>query len=126
MLSVLFCTATVLKAQQPKIYALPKDRFQDTAFRNKFKNKSFVDSLKNELWKKSLPYNNTAPAGSIPRRFTYLGNNKKGFDIYQTTQDNMYILKPDSSFASNMPVVNTYNIDTKPIEMPNAEKERSE
>lgn len=34
----------------------------------------------------------------------YRGNNGQGFDIYDSPIDNMSILKPDSSFASNMPV----------------------
>ena len=121
LLLILLCAAVLLKAQQPKIYSVPKD---DSAFRNKLKNKAFVDSLKNELWQKSSPYINTPLAGSMPKRFNYAGNNKKGFDIYQTPQDNMYILKPDSTFASNMPVANSYNIYIKPVEMPNADKEK--
>ena len=112
---------TLLKAQQPRIYSIPKD---DSALRNKLKNKAFTDSLKNELLRRNSPYNNTPLAGSMPKRFTYLGNNKKGFDIYQTPQDNMYILKPDSTFSSSMPVANSYNIYMKPVEIPNADKER--
>ena len=38
---------------------------------------------------------------------TYKGN-KKGFDIYQATPDNMFVIKPDSSVAFNMPVQNSY------------------
>ncbi|MEP7319815.1 MAG: hypothetical protein ABI921_13765 [Panacibacter sp.] len=35
--------------------------------------------------------------------FTYLGNNNKGLDIYQSSSDNMYVIKPDSTFYSGMP-----------------------
>jgi hypothetical protein len=34
---------------------------------------------------------------------TYKGNTN-GFDIYQSTPDNMYLIKPDSTIAFNMPV----------------------
>ena len=65
-------------------------------------------------------------AGSMPKRLNYFGNNLQGFDTYQTPYDNMYILKPDSTFTSNMPVANTYNLIMKPVEMPNTKKDRRE
>ena len=37
-------------------------------------------------------------------QLTYLGHNNKGFSLYQSGIDNLYVLKPDSSFASAMPV----------------------
>jgi len=61
------------------------------------------DSLSSELRKKIFS-NETPPPGSLRKGFVYDGNNQNGFDIYQTMQDNMYILKPDSTFVSNMPV----------------------
>jgi len=117
---------TLVKAQQPKIYTIPKDRFKDTALLNKLKDKDFVDSLRNELRKRYAPYDKMLLAGSMPKRLNYVGNNLQGFDIYQTPYDNMYILKPDSTFTSNMPVANTYNLIIKPIEMPNTKKDRRE
>jgi len=122
LLTFLF-TITLVKAQQPKIYTIPKDRFKDTALLNKLKDKDFVDSLRNELRKR---YNNLSLAGSMPKRLNYVGNNLQGFDTYQTPYDNMYILKPDSTFTSNMPVANTYNLIMKPVEMPNTKKDRRE
>jgi hypothetical protein len=122
LLAFLF-TITLVKAQQPKIYTIPKDRFKDTALLNKLKDKDFVDSLRNELRKR---YNNLSLAGSMPKRLNCVGNNLQGFDIYQTPYDNMYILKPDSTFTSNMPVANTYNLIMKPVEMPNTKKDRRE
>jgi len=122
LLAFLF-TITLVKAQQPKIYTIPKDRFKDTALLNKLKDKDFVDSLRNELRKR---YNNLSLAGSMPKRLNYVGNNLQGFDIYQTPYDNMYILKPDSTFTSNMPVANTYNLTMKPLELPNPKKDRRE
>jgi len=122
LLAFLF-TITLVKAQQPKIYTIPKDRFKDTALLNKLKDKDFVDSLRNELRKR---YNNLSLAGSMPKRLNYVGNNLQGFDTYQTPYDNMYILKPDSTFTSNMPVANTYNLIMKPVEMPNTKKDRRE
>ena len=38
--------------------------------------------------------------------YIYAGNNNNGFDIYQASPDNMYILKPDSTFYSHMPTGN--------------------
>jgi len=122
LLAFLF-TITLVKAQQPKIYTIPKDRFKDTALLNKLKDKDFVDSLRNELRKR---YNNLSLAGSMAKRLNYVGNNLQGFDTYQTPYDNMYILKPDSTFTSNMPVANTYNLIMKPVEMPNTKKDRRE
>jgi hypothetical protein len=117
---------TLVKAQQPKAFAIPGDRFKDTVLLNKLKDKDFVDSLKNELRKRYAPYNKMQLAGSMPRRLNYVGNNHQGFDIYQTPYDNMYILKPDSTFVSNMPIANTYNLTMKPVEMPNSKKDRRE
>ncbi len=57
-----------------------------------------------ELRKKLFP-DETPPGGSLRKGFIYRGNNQNGFDFYQTIQDNMYILKPDSTFVSNMPVL---------------------
>lgn len=37
-------------------------------------------------------------------QLTWLENKGNGFSIYQSTPDNMYILKPDSTFYSAMPV----------------------
>jgi hypothetical protein len=65
---------------------------------------SSKDSMKNEL-RKNLFQDANPPAGSMRKGFKYLGKNQNGFDVYQTMHDNMYILKPDSSFVSNMPVL---------------------
>jgi hypothetical protein len=62
------------------------------------------DSPANELRRKYFS-NEMPPAGSMRKGFRYLGNNQNGFDVYQTIQDNMYILKPDSTFVSNMPIL---------------------
>ena len=125
LLACLF-TFSLVKAQQPKIYAIPKDSFNDTTLLNKLKEKGFTDSSINELRRRYAPYNNMQFAGSMPKRFTYLGNNQQGFDIYQTPYDNMYILRPDSTFTSNMPVANSYNLSMKPVDMPNPKKDRRE
>jgi hypothetical protein len=60
---------------------------------------------KEELKKNQLPYNGIPNAITTkPLPLVFLGNNNKGFDMYQSPVDNMGILKPDNSFASNMPV----------------------
>ena len=35
----------------------------------------------------------------------YLGNNNAGLDFYQSTLDNMVVVKPDSTFYSGMPTL---------------------
>lgn len=35
---------------------------------------------------------------------TFIENNDNGFSVYRSTPDKMYILKPDSTFISKMPV----------------------
>ena len=59
--------------------------------------------LKDYLNKNQLPYN------GMPNAFTqkslppvYLGNNDKGFDIYESKVDNMPMLVPDSSNAASL------------------------
>jgi hypothetical protein len=82
-------------------------RFDTSAF-NKLQRQLLIDSLREQLFENNKPYSYRMPvAGSMPKKFIYLGNNEKGFDVYQTMQDNMYILKPDSTFVSNMPVIKT-------------------
>lgn len=64
----------------------------------------FHDQLRNN----KLPYNGIPNIiTEKPSSPTYLSNNGKGFDIYQSRVDNMYILMPDSEFVSNMPVLNS-------------------
>jgi hypothetical protein len=53
----------------------------------------------------------------MPKRFIYPGNNQKGFDVYETVQDNVYILKPDSTFASNMHVLKMAVTEKKKISL---------
>lgn len=89
---------------QPQKPTFPR-RFDTSAF-DKLQRQLLIDSLKQQLFPKGDPYSYRMPiAGSMPKKFIYLGNNQKGFDVYQTVHDNMYILKPDSTFVSNMPVM---------------------
>ena len=34
---------------------------------------------------------------------SYIGNNKAGLDVYQSSLDNIFVVKPDSTFYSGMP-----------------------
>ena len=74
------------------------------------------DKMKLELLlKKTVPLNNIGNAPLVnnidnmpivagePLILNYLGNNNKGLDIYQSSLDNMYVVKPDSTFYSGMP-----------------------
>ncbi|CAN5459228.1 hypothetical protein BH10BAC2_BH10BAC2_25750 [soil metagenome] len=123
LICCLFAVITI-HAQTPKIYVLPKEKMNDSSFANRFKNKQYVDSLKYALKLPKGNYGTIPLAGSMPRKLSYIGNNQQGFDIYQTPQDNMCILKPDATFSSNMPVANSLQVQIKPVEMPNPQKER--
>ena len=37
---------------------------------------------------------------------TFIENNTNGLNIFQSNPDNIYVLKPDATFSSNMPSVN--------------------
>lgn len=105
LLSILnFFIVLIVHAQQPQKPALPR-RFDTSAF-DKYRRHELIDSLRKQLFENNQPYSYRMPlAGSMPKKFIYLGNNGKGFDIYQTMHDNMHILKPDSTFESNMPIM---------------------
>ena len=128
MMLFIFICATIIaaQAQAPKVYAAPQDILNDSAFINRLKDRAFADSSRNTFKYRYNPNYNTPLAGSMPKRFNYLGNNRQGFDIYQTPQDNMYILRPDSTFASNMPVAGGLNFAYKPVDMPNLRKEKKD
>ena len=99
-----FFIVVIVHAQLPPQHPSPK--YFDTSAFDKFKRREWIDSLGKQLFPKNEPYSYRMPvAGSMPKKFVYLGNNHKGFDVYQTMGDNMYILKPDSTFVSNMPVI---------------------
>ncbi len=100
-----FCVIIVDAQIQPQKPSAPN--FTDTSYPKKFKRWQLPDSLINSWQQKRSPLDRMSLAGSMPKRFRYLGNNQKGFEVYQTYQDFMYILKPDSTFISNMPVLKT-------------------
>ena len=49
----------------------------------------------------------------IPEPVLTYKDNKNSFNIYQATPDNMYVIKPDSTVAYNMPVNKSF-IQTEP------------
>ncbi|QEC65870.1 hypothetical protein FRZ67_00590 [Panacibacter ginsenosidivorans] len=118
------CLTCIVIAQSPYVYKAPEKKLWDSALVNRLKQKQFVDSLKQAWRYQRHPYSNMPLAGSMPKRFNYIGNNQQGFDIYQTPYDNLYILKPDSTFSSTMPVLNSLQMQIKPVEIPNPQKER--
>ena len=67
-------------------------------------NKILTDSLKIPKNNSNGIFGNMLVFSSAPQKLTLIENNNKGFDIYQTSHDNMYISKPDSTFISDMPV----------------------
>jgi hypothetical protein len=103
LLSVNFFIIVVIHAQTnpPTGKKFPSQKF------------NWNDSLSSKLREKIFS-DETPPPGSLRKGFVYKGNNQNGFDVYQTMQDNMYILKPDSTFVSNMPVLK-FSLEQKPI-----------
>jgi hypothetical protein len=58
----------------------------------------------------SIKPNNNNSVVQIPKPvLTYKGNTN-GFDVYQATPDNMFLIKPDSTTAFNMPVKQSFII----------------
>ena len=92
--------------QVPQIKILPLPVPYDTSLQHL--------KLKPSFWK--IPYADTLipntknidgmPVAGFSSVYTYYGNNGMGFNVFQAGPDNMYVLKPDSSFISKMPVVN--------------------
>jgi hypothetical protein len=56
------------------------------------------DNMPNALAGKTYPQN-------------YVGNNGKGFTIYESKLDGMRVIKPDNSFSSNMPTGNITSLN---------------
>ena len=44
------------------------------------------------------------PVVTVPITLNFLSNNNNGLDTYQANIDNMYAVKPDSTFVAVMPV----------------------
>jgi hypothetical protein len=64
-----------------------------------------IQQFKDDLKKNQVPNYGMPNAITVkPLPPVYRGNNGQGFDIYDSQIDNMAVLKPDSSFGSNMPV----------------------
>jgi hypothetical protein len=104
LLFVNFFIAFIVQAQiRPRKPFTPN--FYDTSSLEKLRRMQLSDSLTNRLRQRKSYLDKMPLAGSMSKRFRYLGNNQKGFEVYQTYQDFMYILKPDSTFTSNMPVL---------------------
>lgn len=71
-------------------------------------------NMQNLLAKDSLPNIDNMPiTGNIPAP-EFIGNNKKGFNVFTSPLDNMVIAKPDSSFTSNMPILQYKSRMVKP------------
>src|SRR6266487_5299936 len=99
-----FISCIVHSQTRPQKRFVPN--YSDTSSPEKLKRRQLSDSLLNALRQRKSYFDNMPLAGSMSKRFRYLDNNQKGFEVYQTYQDFMYILKSDSTFASNMPVIN--------------------
>lgn len=62
--------------------------------------------LPNQFERQAPPGNidNMPVVGNVPILLNLIAHNSNGTDVYQSTIDNMFVLKPDSVFYSNMPV----------------------
>lgn len=74
-----------------------------------------IQPFKDDLKKNQVPDYGMPNAITVkPLPPVYRGNNGQGFDIYNSQIDNMAVLKPDSSFRSNMPVAKMPGIKQMP------------
>jgi len=83
------------QAQQAKP-SIPKSifGFPDTSI--------FLHSFPNYNRLKYTTDNMPNPIKGMDNQLTKIGSNNRGFDLYQSNQDNMFILKPDNqNLASN-------------------------
>ena len=113
VLTILLVFATVFggfsqyRSPAPQKYSLPKKSWKRSLGRKavippsgQMNIHAFIDTI----GKKWLPQNGIPNAIKMrPAPDMYVGNNGRGQDIYRAQQDNMPILKPDSSFYSGMP-----------------------
>lgn len=53
------------------------------------------------------------PYKGMQQNMTKIGNNGRGFDLYQSAPDNMIVAKPDSSNLAITKIPNGYGIDSK-------------
>lgn len=112
----LFCGVLSASAQKTPYIFKPEPHFGHGLILQ-MPQRLFPDSLQNNKQYPLMPYRQEISAMS--RQFYFLGNNGKSMDIYQTPADNMFIIKPDATFTSNMPVAANINLQYKPIAMPN-------
>jgi len=66
---------------------------------------TIIKKFQDQLSKDQLPYNGMPNAiKTKPLPPVYLGNNNKGFDIYESQVDKMPVLVPDSINAASIPL----------------------
>ena len=120
LLILIYAAANTLNAQSSKPLLIPLNDKPVPEWKKAYRLKQLRDSISGSYHRGQ----NTPPPGAMPNKMAYIGNNGKGFNIYQTPQDNMLILRPDSSFVSNMPVRDFLGMQSSPADMPNPLKER--
>jgi hypothetical protein len=90
------------------------NRFNDSAFYSILNNHYLnqIDGFQqnnsiipNIIFKRNLKMNDPFVKNLTPPVLTYIGK-VKHFNLYSAAPDDMYILKPDSTFILNMPVAN--------------------
>jgi hypothetical protein len=109
------CVLAALSVYAQNAESLPRT-YLDSFLLKEFYHRQFIlpDSLKDKLFQKK----NFLEDRGEPKieKFLYNGNNNKGFEIWQSIADNLYILKPDSTFLSNMPVLKTPLVNDNMVE----------
>lgn len=95
---------------KPKIYTYVDSATLNKIFlKNKFAQMFAADTL--HVYNKDNTGN--MPILLQKQQLAFVEHNNKGFDIYQSTPDNMYTLKPDSTFHSATPIHLQSNNDGK-------------
>ncbi len=99
LISILFTTNAVT-AQQFDLDLWKKEKNKNSVPVIRIEDfKNWLDSLK-------ASYNNSPMPNAITQKLPepkLIGNNGKGHDIYILQMDNMPMIKPDSTYTSNMP-----------------------
>ena len=88
--------------QQKKVF--DNGKLQDKAVINLLPQKLQQIETSNDEGQTNI--DNMPIAGNTKLQLTFLENNNNGLDIYQSSPENMFVLKPDATFYSAMPTGN--------------------
>ncbi|MEP6467906.1 MAG: hypothetical protein ABJB05_16465 [Parafilimonas sp.] len=104
----IFFSLTITAAVKAQLVAQESLQLHQHRFNKNIYNKLFLHHYNIP---EAAPYNSVL---KIPAPLLTYKGNTKGFEIYQSGTDNMFVAKPDSSVAFNMPV-KQFAIQFEPI-----------